>query len=150
MCDAGGGRQSAQYSDSYSHCYLLSVLRRREDPGHLSCQQTAAALCTLAQPSSPTVLEHSVLQLLQLSTYDDPASPQTATVVHLRKPLRAQVTSTHRSQWPTSHSGATPLLRGCSRKNIFCQKIFDNFFSFQATEMVLTSKWGRIQPEIQI
>ena len=31
------------------------------------------------------------------------------------------------------HSGATPLLRGCSRKNIFCQKIFDNFFSFQAT-----------------
>ena len=48
------------------------------------------------------------------------------------------------------HSGATPLLRGCSRKNIFCQKIFDNFFSFQATEIVLTSKWGRIQPEIQI
>ena len=48
------------------------------------------------------------------------------------------------------HSGATPLLRGCSRKNIFCQKIFDNFFSFQATEMVLTSKWGRIQQEIQI
>ena len=48
------------------------------------------------------------------------------------------------------HSGATPLLRGCSRKNVFCQKIFDNFFSFQATEMVLTSKWGRIQPEIQI
>ena len=25
-----------------------------------------------------------------------------------------------------------------------------NSFSFQATEMVLTSKWGRIQPEIQI
>ena len=48
------------------------------------------------------------------------------------------------------HSRATPLLRGCSRKNIFCQKIFDNFFSFQATEMVLTSKWGRIQQEIQI
>ena len=48
------------------------------------------------------------------------------------------------------HSGATPLLRGFSRKNIFCQKIFDNFFSFQATEMVLTSKWGRIQQEIQI
>ena len=48
------------------------------------------------------------------------------------------------------HSGATPLLRGCSRKNICCQKIFDNFFSFQATEMVLTSKWGRIQQEIQI
>ena len=48
------------------------------------------------------------------------------------------------------HSGATPLLRGWSRKNIFCQKIFHNFFSFQATEMVLTSKWGRIQPEIQI
>jgi len=48
------------------------------------------------------------------------------------------------------HSGATPLLRGCSRKNIFCQKIFDNFFSFQATEMVLTSKWGRIQQEILI
>ena len=47
-------------------------------------------------------------------------------------------------------SGATPLLRGFSRKNIFCQKIFDNFFSFQATEMVLTSKWGRIQQEIQI
>ena len=46
--------------------------------------------------------------------------------------------------------GATPLLRGCSRKNIFFQKIFDNFFSFQATEIVLTSKWGRIQPEIQI
>ena len=50
----------------------------------------------------------------------------------------------------TMHSGATPLLRGFSRKNIFCQKIFDNFFSFQATEMVLTSKWGRIQQEIQI
>ena len=48
------------------------------------------------------------------------------------------------------HSRATPLLRGFSRKNIFCQKIFDNFFSFQATEIVLTSKWGRIQPEIQI
>ena len=31
------------------------------------------------------------------------------------------------------HSGATPLLRGFSRKNIFGQKIFDNFFSFQAT-----------------
>ena len=46
------------------------------------------------------------------------------------------------------HSGATPLLRGNSRKNIFCQKIFNNFFSFQATEIVLTSKWGRIQPEI--
>ena len=50
----------------------------------------------------------------------------------------------------TLHSGATPLLRGFSGKNIFCQKIFDNFFSFQATEMVLTSKWGRIQQEIQI
>ena len=50
----------------------------------------------------------------------------------------------------TLHSGPTPLLRGFSRKNIFCQKIFDNFFSFQATEMVLTSKWGRIQQEIQI
>ena len=49
----------------------------------------------------------------------------------------------------TFHSGATPLLRGCSRKNIFCQKIFDNFSSFQATEMVLTSKWGRIQQEVQ-
>ena len=48
------------------------------------------------------------------------------------------------------HSGATPLLRGFSRKNIFCQTIFDNFFSFQATEMVLISKWGRIQQEIQI
>ena len=55
-----------------------------------------------------------------------------------------------RSRDDTMHSGATPLLRGCSRKNIFCQKVFDNFFSFQATEMVLTSKWGRIQPEIQI
>ena len=52
--------------------------------------------------------------------------------------------------YSTMHSGATPFLRGCSRKNIFCPKIFDNFFSFQATEMVLTSKWGRIQPEIQI
>ena len=48
------------------------------------------------------------------------------------------------------HSGATPLLRGFSRKNICCQKIFGNSFSFQATEMVLTSKWGRIQQEIQI
>ena len=48
------------------------------------------------------------------------------------------------------HSGAMPLLRGCSRKNICCQKIFGNSFSFQATEMVLTSKWGRIQQEIQI
>ena len=28
--------------------------------------------------------------------------------------------------------------------------MFNNFFSFQATEMVFTSKWGRIQPEIQI
>ena len=50
----------------------------------------------------------------------------------------------------TLHSGATPLLRGFSRKNICCQKIFGNSFSFQATEMVLTSKWGRIQQEIQI
>ena len=48
------------------------------------------------------------------------------------------------------HSGATPLLRGFRRKNIFCQKIFDNIFSFQATEMVLTSKWSKIQQEIQI
>ena len=48
------------------------------------------------------------------------------------------------------HSVVTPLLRGFSRKNIFCQKIFDNFFSFQATEMLLISKWGRIQQEIQI
>ena len=38
---------------------------------------------------------------------------------------------------------ASPLDGWFSRKNIFCQKIFDNFFSFQATEMVLTSKWGR-------
>ena len=37
-----------------------------------------------------------------------------------------------------------------NRKNICCQKIFGNSFSFQATEMVLTSKWGKIQPEIQI
>ena len=29
-------------------------------------------------------------------------------------------------------------------------KIFVNSFSFQATEIVFTSKWGRIQPEIQI
>ena len=108
MCDAGGGTQSAQYSDSYSHCYLLSVLRRTLDPGHLSCQQTTAALCTLAQPSSPTVLEHSVLQLLQLSTYDDPASPQTAAVVHFRKPLRAQVTVS--GPHPTSRH----KFRGCS------------------------------------
>ena len=49
-----------------------------------------------------------------------------------------------KAQW------ASPLDGGFSRKNIFCQKIFDNFFSFQATEMVLTSKWGRIQQEIQI
>ena len=42
-----------------------------------------------------------------------------------------------------------PLL-SMYRKNICCQKIFDNSFSFQATEMVLTSKWGRIQPQIQI
>ena len=34
----------------------------------------------------------------------------------------------------------------------FVKKKFDNFLSFQATEMVLThtSKLGRIQPEIQI
>ena len=44
----------------------------------------------------------------------------------------------------------SPLHRGSNRKNICCQKIFGNFFSFQATEMVLTSEWGRIQPEIQI
>ena len=50
---------------------------------------------------------------------------------------------------PVLHSGATPLLRGCSRKNIFCQKIFNNFFIFQATEMVLTSKWGRINKKFK-
>ena len=44
----------------------------------------------------------------------------------------------------------SPLHRGSDRKNICCQKIFGNSFSFKATEMVLTSKWGRIQPEIQI
>ena len=44
----------------------------------------------------------------------------------------------------------SPLHRGSNRKTIWCQKIFGNSFSFQATEMVLTSKWGRIQPEIQI
>ena len=44
----------------------------------------------------------------------------------------------------------SPLHRGSNRKNICCQKIFGNSFSFQATEMVLTSKWGRIQQEIQI
>ena len=36
------------------------------------------------------------------------------------------------------------------RKNICCQKIFGNSFSFQATEMVLNSKCGKIQSEIQI
>ena len=35
-------------------------------------------------------------------------------------------------------------------KNICCQKIFGNSFSFEATEMVLASKWGRIELEIQI
>ena len=50
----------------------------------------------------------------------------------------------------TMHSGATPLLSNVSLEKYFCQKIFDISFSFQATEMVLTSKWGRIQPEIQI
>ena len=44
----------------------------------------------------------------------------------------------------TMHSGAMPLL------SIFCQKIFDNSFSFQATEIVLTSKWGRIEPDLRI
>ena len=34
-------------------------------------------------------------------------------------------------------------------KNIFCQKNICNPFSFQATEMVLTSKWGRILQEMQ-
>ena len=50
----------------------------------------------------------------------------------------------YNAQW------ASPLDGWFSSKDIFCQKIFDNFFSFQATEMVLTSKWGRIQPGIQI
>ena len=89
-------------------CSLCCGGERTLDPGHLSCQQTTAALCTLAQPSSPTVLEHSVLQLLQLSTYDDPASPQTAAVVHFRKPLRAQVTVS--GPHPTSRH----KFRGCS------------------------------------
>ena len=35
-------------------------------------------------------------------------------------------------------------------EHVVVGKIFGNSFSFQATEMVLTSKWGRIQPEIQI
>ena len=51
----------------------------------------------------------------------------------------------HVEQCNVKHSGPTPLLRWFSRKNIIWQKIFDNFFSFQATEMVLASKWGRIQ-----
>ena len=37
-----------------------------------------------------------------------------------------------------------------NRKNICCQKIFDYSFSFQATDMVFTAKWGRIGPQIQI
>ena len=50
----------------------------------------------------------------------------------------------------TMHSGATHLLSWGHRKNICCKKKIGDSFSFQATEMVLTSKWGRIQQEIQI
>ena len=42
-----------------------------------------------------------------------------------------------------------PLKTDCTVQWVI-GKIFGNFFSFQATEMVFTSKWGRIQPEIQI
>ena len=42
-----------------------------------------------------------------------------------------------------------PLKTDCTVQWVI-GKIFNNFFSFQATEMVFTSKWGRIQPEIQI
>ena len=55
-------------------------------------------------------------------------------------------TTSHSAQWGYAFTN-----HGVVGKIFFCQKIFDNFFSFQATEMVLTSKWGgRIQQEIQI
>ena len=46
--------------------------------------------------------------------------------------------------WLPIAQWASPLDGWFSRKNIFCQKIFDNFFSFQATEIILTSKCDRI------
>ena len=42
------------------------------------------------------------------------------------------------------HSRATPLLKHNVIGKIFCQKIFDYSFSFQATDMVFTAKWDRI------
>ena len=49
------------------------------------------------------------------------------------------------------HCGRVLYIEGPIGKIFVCsQKIFGNSFSFQATEMALTSKWGRIQPEIQI
>ena len=50
----------------------------------------------------------------------------------------------------SSHWGRRLYWAWYDRKNIFCQKIFNNSSSFQVTEMVLTSKWGRIKPGIQI
>ena len=46
----------------------------------------------------------------------------------------------------------SPSISTLVPSNIFCQKYKNicNFISFEATEMVLTSKWGRIQPGIQI
>ena len=46
----------------------------------------------------------------------------------------------------TMHSGATHLLSWGHKKNICCKKKF----GITPSEIVLTSKWGRIQPEIQI
>ena len=85
----------------------------------------------------------------QASNSSSPPSSDTLPVLGSAKSklptfLKSTISEETNPQW------ASPLDGGFSRKNIFCQKIFDNFFSFQATEMVLTSKWGRIQQEIQI
>ena len=105
-------------------------------------QVTRPLLTTFRDRSSCPVTGHTV-KYTQQHHHSFP-SPDKAGVTH----FATAVCEAH--LYILMHSGATPLLRGFSRKNIFCKKIFDNFFSFQATEMVLTSKWGKIQQEIQI
>ena len=50
----------------------------------------------------------------------------------------------------TMHSGRRIYWAWGHRKNICYQKNTCNSFNFDATEMVLTSKWGKIKPQIQI
>ena len=123
-------------------CWSLEALSNDDDGERVRVSNYKSELCRVA---APITMVWRCRWLLASAG----GGPHSSLSVTSQSAPRHRHTHTL-SHCHTVHSGATPLLRGCSRKNIFCQKIFDNFFCFQATEMVLTSKWGRIQPEIHI